>query len=211
MFPQSGPSLSSVGSELGASFLAQIGSDLVTGEPRFTFGNLTLMDGVPLIPMIMGLFGVAEVLTNLEEVATRVVFRSRIKNLLPNLADWKASLMPIGRGTVLGFFLGLFGKDFATAGLPLRILLSGQFFNTLSGPVLAVLSMSGKEKSVQYILLSALIFNVVLNCLLIPGFGIAGAAMATATVTAAWSLVSVFAVYKNFGFTTFPVGWRKAI
>ena len=107
------------------------------------------------------------------------------------------------------FFLNLFGEEFATGELSLRILLSGQFFNTFSGPVLVVLSMAGREKAVQYILLSALILNIVLNCLLIPRFGIAGAAMATASVTTVWSLLSVFTVYKNFAFTTFPVGWSK--
>jgi putative tricarboxylic transport membrane protein len=95
-------------------FLAEIGNDLVTGEQRFTFGNLTLMDGVPLVPMVMGLFGIAEVLVNLEEIFKRIVFTSTIKNLLPNLADWKASLSPIGRGTILGFFLGLLPGGSAT-------------------------------------------------------------------------------------------------
>jgi putative tricarboxylic transport membrane protein len=95
-------------------FLAEIGNDLVTGEQRFTFGNMTLMDGVPLVPMVMGLFGIAEVLVNLEQTFERVVFTSNVKNLLPNLADWKASLGPIGRGTVLGFFLGLLPGGSAT-------------------------------------------------------------------------------------------------
>ncbi|MBI5605702.1 MAG: tripartite tricarboxylate transporter permease [Deltaproteobacteria bacterium] len=95
-------------------FLGQIGNDLVTGESRFTFGNLTLMDGVPLVPMVMGLFGIAEVLTNLESTFERILFTTRVKNLLPNLADWKASLGPIGRGTILGFFLGLLPGGSAT-------------------------------------------------------------------------------------------------
>ena len=60
-------------------FLAEIGNDLVTGEQRFTFGNMTLMDGVPLVPMVMGLFGIAEVLVNLEEIFERVVFTSNDK------------------------------------------------------------------------------------------------------------------------------------
>lgn len=88
-------------------FLAEIGTDLVTGIRRFTFGNLTLMDGVPLVPMVIGLFGIAEVLVNVEQTFERIVSTSSVKNLLPNLADWKASLGPIGRGTILGFFLGL--------------------------------------------------------------------------------------------------------
>jgi putative tricarboxylic transport membrane protein len=55
----------------------------------------------------MGLFGVAEVLTNIEKTLTRDVIASRIGSLLPSRADWRASAGPIGRGTVLGFLLGI--------------------------------------------------------------------------------------------------------
>jgi TctA family transporter len=55
----------------------------------------------------MGLFGVAEVLTNIEKKLSREVIASRIGSLLPTRADWRASAAPIGRGTVLGFMLGI--------------------------------------------------------------------------------------------------------
>jgi putative tricarboxylic transport membrane protein len=55
----------------------------------------------------MGLFGISEVLTNIEGPLERIIFKTRIKNLLPNLDDWKRSIGPITRGTILGFFLGI--------------------------------------------------------------------------------------------------------
>ena len=66
-----------------------------------------MLDGVGLVPVIMGLFGISEVLINLESGLKREVFRTTIKGLLPNLRDWKDSFWPIMRGSGLGFFLGI--------------------------------------------------------------------------------------------------------
>lgn len=87
--------------------LSTVGMDLITGQPRFTFGCGTLIDGIGLVPAAMGLFGISEVLMNLEESLDRVVFKTKVKNLLPSLEDWKRSIGPIIRGTVLGFPLGI--------------------------------------------------------------------------------------------------------
>jgi putative tricarboxylic transport membrane protein len=65
------------------------------------------MDGIGLIPLIMGLFGISEVLLNIEGSMEQEIFETHIKGLLPNRQDWKDSAMPITRGTLLGFFLGL--------------------------------------------------------------------------------------------------------
>jgi putative tricarboxylic transport membrane protein len=91
---------------LGAS-LSQIGIDVVTGRVRFTFGIIDLEDGLGLAPVFMGLFGVGEVLVNLEESLNIEVFKERIKGLLPNLRDWMESIGAIIRGTFVGFFLGV--------------------------------------------------------------------------------------------------------
>ncbi len=88
-------------------FLGTIGIDIIVGKPRFTMGIPSLMDGVGIIPVIMGLFGISEVLLNIEEGLSRDVFKTKLHNLLPNLRDWKDSIVPILRGTVLGFFLGI--------------------------------------------------------------------------------------------------------
>jgi putative tricarboxylic transport membrane protein len=86
-----------------------VGTDAISGKLRFTLGISDLWDGIDLIPLVMGLFGVSEVLTNIEKaLATqRVIFETRVKNLLPNLEDWKRSIGPIIRGTFIGFFLGI--------------------------------------------------------------------------------------------------------
>ena len=87
--------------------LSTVGIDLISGMPRFAFGSSTLTDGLGLVPVAMGLFGIAEVLTNLEGPSERSVLQAKIKNLLPNLEDWKRSAGPIARGSVLGFLLGI--------------------------------------------------------------------------------------------------------
>ena len=88
-------------------FLGLIGMDIMTATPRFTFGIYFLMDGVGLVPVVMGLFGISEVLLNVERKLEREVFETRIKGLLPNRKDWGDSAWPIVRGSVIGFFLGI--------------------------------------------------------------------------------------------------------
>lgn len=86
--------------------ISQVGVDLVTGHTRFVFGIPHLEDGVRLVPLVMGLFGISEILQNLEESGRVEVFKTKIKGLLPNLNDWKDSIGAIIRGTFIGFFLG---------------------------------------------------------------------------------------------------------
>jgi len=87
--------------------LGIVGTDTISGRQRFTFGILELNDGIGIIPVVMGLFGISEVLLNVEKVLRRDVLQARIQGLLPTLQDWKDSIRPILRGTVLGFFLGI--------------------------------------------------------------------------------------------------------
>ncbi len=86
--------------------LGLVGIDLINGNQRLTFGRLELLDGIGIVPVVMGLFGVAEILSNLERSLRREVVKARIGSLWPNRADWLASGWPIVRGTVLGFFVG---------------------------------------------------------------------------------------------------------
>jgi putative tricarboxylic transport membrane protein len=87
--------------------LGLIGLDSITAQPRLTFGRLELLDGIGLVPVVMGLFGVAEVLTNIEQAIKREILDTKVRRLMPTKEDWKASAGPIGRGTLLGFFLGI--------------------------------------------------------------------------------------------------------
>jgi putative tricarboxylic transport membrane protein len=88
-------------------FLSSVGMDVMIGTPRFTFGIIDLADGIGLVPLVMGVFGISEVLLNVEQNLSRQIFETKIKGLLPNLKDWKDSKWPIVRGTLIGFFLGV--------------------------------------------------------------------------------------------------------
>ena len=87
--------------------LGVIGIDPISGAQRFTFNVLELSDGIGLVPLVMGLFGISEVLLNVEQDLKREIFQTKIRGLLPNLQDWRESAGPIARGSVLGFFLGV--------------------------------------------------------------------------------------------------------
>ena len=86
--------------------LGSIGLDTVSGAPRLTLGTKYLLDGIPLVPLAMGLFGISEILQNLERTGKVEVYDKNVKNLLPSLNDWRVSIWPIIRGTGIGFFLG---------------------------------------------------------------------------------------------------------
>jgi putative tricarboxylic transport membrane protein len=87
--------------------LGSIGLDLISGFPRFTFGINELTDGVGIVPLVMGLFGISEILENLEGSLEREVFKTRIRNLWPSFKDWMEAKWAIVRGSVIGFVLGI--------------------------------------------------------------------------------------------------------
>ncbi len=87
--------------------LGTVGWDSITGEQRFTYGSIPLMDGIGLVPMVMGLFGVGEVLNTLEEKISVEILKTKIKGLFPSKADWRLSIKPIFRGSIIGFILGI--------------------------------------------------------------------------------------------------------
>lgn len=88
--------------------LSMVGRDLLFGYARFTFGLEELEDGMGFIPLIMGLFGVSEILINLESLVSkgRDIYSKKISGVYPTLRDWKRSIGPIIRGSGLGFVLG---------------------------------------------------------------------------------------------------------
>jgi len=87
--------------------LASVGMDATSATQRFTLGILELNDGIGLIPLAMGLFGISEVLINVEQGLKRELAKEKIKGLLPTRQDWKDSTAPIARGSILGFLLGI--------------------------------------------------------------------------------------------------------
>jgi putative tricarboxylic transport membrane protein len=87
--------------------LGLIGTDVNSGVLRFTFGIAELSDGIGFVVVAMGMFGLAEIIANLELKGTREVFTGKVKNLFPTRADLKRAWPAILRGTALGSFLGI--------------------------------------------------------------------------------------------------------
>jgi len=94
--------------------LATVGLDPVHGAPRFTFGIPRLLDGIDFVVAAMGLFGIAEVLINLESAGVQDVYKASLKGLLPTLADWSKSWAAVLRGSFLGFLIGVLPGGGAT-------------------------------------------------------------------------------------------------
>jgi putative tricarboxylic transport membrane protein len=107
IYMSSGSILKDLLSAMFGLLLGTIGMDSISGTQRLTFGILELTDGIGFIPAVMGLFGVSEILVNVERAVATTLVTERVKGLLPNRQDWKESFWPILRGTVLGFFMGV--------------------------------------------------------------------------------------------------------
>lgn len=86
--------------------LAMVGIDPVRGAPRFTGGIAELFDGVGIVPMAMGLFGIAELLMAAEQKHGHVV-KATLTNIWPRREEWGVCVKAIVRGTGIGFVLGL--------------------------------------------------------------------------------------------------------
>ena len=87
--------------------LGMIGIDQMTGYFRFVYGVVELGDGIGVVPAAVGLFGLAEILATAGQPTPPPVIKPRLRELLPSRREWRESVMPIGRGTVLGFVIGI--------------------------------------------------------------------------------------------------------
>jgi len=87
--------------------LATIGQDPITGSTRFAFGSVDLIGGLSFAAIAMGLFGVGEILFGLQNREAGVTTTTRIGRALPTRREFKDSLPAIGRGSGLGFLLGV--------------------------------------------------------------------------------------------------------
>ena len=87
--------------------LGTVGIDLLLGAPRYTFGNVNLLDGVDFLPVAVGLFAVGELLYNLYHPVRVEPIKAKLSGLLPTRQDWKDSWGSIVRGTLIGFFVGM--------------------------------------------------------------------------------------------------------
>jgi TctA family transporter len=87
--------------------LGTVGQDIVTATPRFTLGVRELYSGINFVSVAVGMFGVAEILRNLEHERTRTVVIERVRNLMPTRDDIRRIARPVIRGTALGAALGV--------------------------------------------------------------------------------------------------------
>lgn len=87
--------------------LGLVGTDIYTGTPRFNLGILELSDGLNFVAVAVGVFGIAEILRNLENEHDRDVMIKKVTNLWPTKQDWKEMTAPILRGTAIGSALGI--------------------------------------------------------------------------------------------------------
>lgn len=103
------------------------------------------------------------------------------------------------------FILGLMGDEINEGVNILRLLAVSQLLNVWSGPVLNVLNMTGKERKVRTVITTASVLNIVLNFILIPNYGYAGASVATIVSTLVWNGAGIYLVWKYYRAMTFPV------
>ncbi|PZG20092.1 tripartite tricarboxylate transporter permease [Nonomuraea aridisoli] len=87
--------------------IATVGRDTFTGAERFTFGSLNLAEGIDFIPIAMGLFGLSEILYNIEERHNQVHSPAKVGNVWPSRKDLGQAKGAIGRGSLIGFLLGV--------------------------------------------------------------------------------------------------------
>ncbi len=87
--------------------IGTIGLDRLAGTPRFTFGNMGLAEGLSFTALAIGLFGLSEILLNLERSETIKAIQPKLRELVPRWADLRASGGAIGRGSVIGFIFGV--------------------------------------------------------------------------------------------------------
>ena len=95
--------------------LSTVGQEAVTGQDRFTFGLAELTLGVELVALVVGLYGIAEIMSVVETLQKQVKpLPVKLRDMFPSRQEWRRSVAPYGRGTVLGFIFGLLPGPSAT-------------------------------------------------------------------------------------------------
>jgi putative tricarboxylic transport membrane protein len=106
-YMSSGPITRSLTMAALGLLLGMVGMDTMTGMYRFDYEISALGDGIGIVPVAVGLFGLSEILLTAGQAMKENVRAPRLRELLPNAQELKTSVAPIGRGTVLGFLIGI--------------------------------------------------------------------------------------------------------
>ncbi|MFD1627322.1 tripartite tricarboxylate transporter permease [Azospirillum griseum] len=103
----SGSLLHALGMIFIGLLLGLIGTDVNSAVPRYTFDSPQLSDGINFVVLAMGVFGVGEIVADLEKETSRSAMSMRITGLMPTREDWRRIIGPIIRGTILGSVIGV--------------------------------------------------------------------------------------------------------
>ncbi|RBA23298.1 tripartite tricarboxylate transporter permease [Herminiimonas fonticola] len=103
----SGSLLNAIGMVILGLLLGLIGSDVNSGAARYTFDMPELADGINFVIVAMGMFGIGEIIRNLEHEETRSLVMKKVSGLMLTKEDFKRIIAPILRGTTLGSALGI--------------------------------------------------------------------------------------------------------
>lgn len=125
-----GSPLKSLGAALIGLMIALIGVDPLTGTPRLSFDQPTLMKGIDFIPVVIGVFGIAEVLASLERIESVQPIRTRLRDMWLTKADWMKCRFSIVRGGAIGLFVGIMPGAGASIASLLAYLTERKFSST---------------------------------------------------------------------------------
>lgn len=191
---------------------------MITASVSFLMGWMDIiMLGIFRTEAEVGVYAMAlkvAMLTSIALIAVNGIVAPKISSFFGK-NDYEGIKKIIGQSTAIVFYsslpilivclifpefvMKLFGEEFIAGAFALMMLSIGQFIHAMSGPVGNILNMTDKQKILRNITLVAALLNFVLNYLLIPLYGINGAAIATAVSWIAWNMLCVFYVYKYFG------------
>jgi len=107
--------------------LGMIGIDVMSGYTRFSFDMVELGDGVGIVPVAVGLFGISEILMTAGQAEPPKVQRPKLRELIPSREEFRLSVWPIVRGSLLGFAIGIIPgsahviSSFASYGIERRL------------------------------------------------------------------------------------------
>jgi len=103
-----GSVIKAVGMVMVGLLLGLVGTDINSGVQRYTFGQPFIFDGIDFLPLVIGLFGIVEIIRNLEQrELPRLAIATRFRDLFPRLHEFRPAIVPALRGMGLGALLGI--------------------------------------------------------------------------------------------------------